>query len=137
MAYITLSMILVALTVSCVSPQTGAVHYIKIGESVSPKTLKAKVGDEVRWVNLGREAVRLDIIGNIEAVVCQRGFGDLGTRIGSTRIASQDFVSLCLGKAGEVKFHVQREDEEPHPIEKRVITAPPGIDHQPEWMAKS
>jgi plastocyanin len=131
MAYITLSMALVVLMVGCASPntpQTGAVHYINIGESVSPKALRAKVGDEVRWVNLGQQAVRLHIIGNMEAVVCQRGFGDLtGRRIVSTRIASQASASLCLGEAGEVKFNVQREDDDPPPTERRFITEPSGI----------
>jgi hypothetical protein len=130
MPRIMVSLMLMALGVSCASlntPQTGVVHYINIGESVSPKALRAKVGDEVRWVNLGRHAVRLHLVGNMEAVMCQRGFGDFITsRIGSIRIAPHDFVSLCLGKAGEVKFHIQREDDEPKAPEKILIT-----DHGP------
>jgi hypothetical protein len=130
MAYITFSMMIVALMMGCASPntpQTGAVHYIHIGESVSPKALRAKVGDEVRWVNLGQQAVRLHIIGNMKTVACQRGFGALtGSKIVSTRIASHDFASLCLGEAGEVQFQVQREDDEPKPMEKRFITEPSG-----------
>jgi hypothetical protein len=131
MTYITLSVALVALMVSCVSPKsppTGVVHYINLGEAVSPTAVRAKVGDEVRWVNRGRQAVRLSIIGNMDAVVCQRGFGDAtGNRLVSARIASQDFASLCLGKAGAVKFSVQREDDESRPMEKRFITNSPGI----------
>jgi hypothetical protein len=133
-------MILMTLTFGCAglnTAQTGAVHYINISESVSPKVLRAKAGDEVRWVNLSRQAVRLHITGNMDAVVSQRGFGNVGgTTIRSTWIASEDFASLCLGKGGEVKFFVQREEDEPRPTEKRVLTEPSGLDRHREWMAR-
>ena len=128
MAYITFSLMIVALMMGCASPhspQRGAIHYINIGESVSPKALRAKVGDEVRWVNLGQQTVRLQIIGNMKTVGCQRGFGALtSSKMVSARIASHDYASLCLGDAGEVKFQIQRENDESKPMEQRVITEP-------------
>jgi plastocyanin len=73
-------------TLGCASPPpfptsslTGAILDVKIGESVNPKEIVAKSGDEVRWVNTTNGSVDIFFVKPLDGVVsCQKGFVSAG-----------------------------------------------------------
>ena len=87
---------------------TGTVRYVQIFDGVKPSTLYARVGDEIRWVNLQSSPVRVGILngGWHGHVACEKGFTRFGTMEDLVEIAPQEYVSLCFGKPGTVQYNV-------------------------------
>jgi hypothetical protein len=87
---------------------TGTVRYVQILDEVKPPTLYARVGDEIRWVNLQSSPVRIGILngGWHGHVACEKGFGSFGSIEDSVVIAPQEYVSLCFGKPATVHYNV-------------------------------
>jgi plastocyanin len=101
------------------SSLTGRVVEVKVGESLTPKEIIAKQGDEVRWVNTTNAFVDIafdQALGDI--VSCQKGFVSTGWGylFGSSepeflviaRLHSSDHVSLCFSTPGTYAYNVRR-----------------------------
>lgn len=81
--------LVVLVTVGCAShppfPEsslTGRIVEVKVGESLTPKEITAKQGDEVKWVNTTSTPMDISFdesLGNI--VSCQKGFVHTGGAI--------------------------------------------------------
>lgn len=86
----------------------GTVRCVQILEEVKPPTLYARVGDEIRWVNLQSSPVRVGILngGWHSDVSCEKGFTRFGTMEDSVEIPPQEYVSLCLGKPATLHYNV-------------------------------
>jgi plastocyanin len=81
--------------------RTGAIHDIRIGESISPAELTVRPGDEVRWVNsrsAGGHIVFTDSLR--DRVSCQHRFSGKD----STRVDPNEYVSLCFSSPGTYKY---------------------------------
>jgi plastocyanin len=102
------------------SSLTGRVVEVKVGESLTPKEIIAKQGDEVRWVNTTNAFVDIafdQALGDI--VSCQKGFVSTGWGylFGSSepeflviaRLHSNDHVSLCFSTPGTYAYNVRRD----------------------------
>jgi len=87
---------------------TGNVRYVEILDEVKPPTLYARVGDEIRWLNLQSSPVRVGILsgGWHGQVTCEKGFTHFGTMEDLVVIASQEYVSLCFAKPATVHYNV-------------------------------
>jgi plastocyanin len=97
--------------------RTGEVKDVVIRENVSPATLTANPGDEIRWVNKRQGDVRVIFLNPVmEMLTCQRNFGGL---VGADRnqytakLKSNDTASLCFRSPTEVKYVVRAESSDP------------------------
>ncbi len=90
--------------------RTGEVRDVHIEANVAPEIVRARPGDEVRWVNHRLAPVKVMLIDTKkDSVSCKRGFSDEGTAV----VAAGQTASICLSKAGEVKYHVRMESPLP------------------------
>ena len=81
--------------------RTGAIHDIRIGESITPAELTVRPGDEVRWVNgrsTGGHIVFTDSLR--DRVSCQNRFSGRD----STKVDLNEYVSLCFSSPGTYKY---------------------------------
>ena len=86
--------------------QTGEVRNINIESTASPERVQARPGDEVRWVNLRKGAVTLILQDTRQdRLACNRGFSEQGIAV----LKANETASICLNKAGEVKYNVRME----------------------------
>ncbi len=115
----------VLVTVGCAShppfPEsslTGTIVEVKVGESITPKEITAKQGDEIRWVNTTSATVDISFEKSLDgAISCQKGFlsEGWGYLFGGSepefliiaRLHSRDHVSLCFSTPGTYTYHVQ------------------------------
>jgi plastocyanin len=81
--------------------RTGAIHDIRIGDTITPAELTARPGDEVRWVN-GRSASGQIVFTTSlrDRVSCQNRF----TGRDSTKVDPNEYVSLCFSSPGTYKY---------------------------------
>ena len=94
------------------STRTGAVHDIRIAEALSPKELRVKRGDEVRWVNMRTDMVKLVFTDPLkEKIVCQNNFtGSAGSFSRApdseyqTQIKANANASLCFREPGSYTY---------------------------------
>jgi len=86
--------------------QTGEVRDINVESTVSPERIQARPGDEVRWINHRKGAVTV-ILQDIKPnrLACNRGFSEEGIAV----LPPSQTVSICLNKAGDVKYNVRME----------------------------
>jgi hypothetical protein len=84
------------------------VHYVQIRETVTPMTLYANVGDEIRWQNLRKEAVKIGLLGNpnLDTVACHKGFSWLGAIQDLVTVKPSEYVSLCFSEPATIRFNV-------------------------------
>ena len=86
--------------------QTGEVRDVNIAATVSPEKVYARPGDEVRWINQRKGSVTLILQDTRQdRLACNRGFSNEGIAV----LAPNQTASLCLNKAGEVKYNVRME----------------------------
>jgi hypothetical protein len=88
--------------------RVGAVRYVEIGTHVTPLTLYAQVGDEIRWQNLSPDPVRVGILDNQwrNHVACEKGFKGFGGMEDFVTIEPQEYVSLCFSRATTIRYNV-------------------------------
>ena len=98
--------------------RTGEVKDVVIRESVSPTTLTANPGDEIRWINKRQGDVRVIFLTPVmEMLSCERNFG--GGIFGANRnqytakLGSNDTASVCFRNSGEMKYVVRAESNDP------------------------
>ena len=95
------------------STRTGKIHDVRIGETLDPKELQVRVGDEVRWVNARNAPVRIVFIDSLQdKVACQKEFA-LKARTTSSKIGANDYSSLCFMLAGSYTYNARMESPVP------------------------
>ena len=97
--------------------RTGDVKDVVIRENVSPATLTANPGDEIRFINKRQGDVKVIFLNPVmEMLTCQRNFGGM---MGADRnqytasLGSNDTASLCFRSPAEVKYVVRAESSDP------------------------
>jgi hypothetical protein len=116
----------ILVTVGCAShppfPQsslTGGVFEVKIGESLTLPVVIAKLGDEVRWVNMSNGPVDISLVQTREDLIsCQQGFAstDLGNLFGSLEyetmviatVLPNESANLCFAIPGKYVYTIRR-----------------------------
>src|SRR4051812_38547657 len=85
--------------------RTGMVKDIVIREDVSPATLTANPGDEIRWINKRQGAARVVFLDPVtEMLSCKRNFGGL---LGENKnqytasLSANDSASLCFKSSSQ------------------------------------
>jgi len=93
--------------------RTGDVKDVVIRNNVSPATMTAKPGDEIRWINNRQGDVRVIFLNPVlEQLTCQRNFGGfMGAERNqyTAKLGTNDTASLCFRSAGEIKYVVRAE----------------------------
>jgi plastocyanin len=105
-----LSLVSIMMMTGCSSvpatTQTGEVRDVQIEAGVAPETIRAKAGDEIRWINHRKGNVTLTLQDTRqERIACNKGFTKEGTAV----IGPNQTASICFNKAGEVKYNVRME----------------------------
>jgi plastocyanin len=99
--------------------RTGEVKDVVIREGVEPASITVNSGDEVRWINKRQGDVRVIFLNPVtENLTCQRNFGGpmgFGTKRNeySAKLGSNETASICFRDAGEVKYVVRAESNDP------------------------
>jgi plastocyanin len=119
----------VLVTVGCAShppfPEsslTGIVSEVRIGESLTPKEITAKQGDEVRWVNSTSGPVDISFVESLDGrVSCQKGFVSAGWGylffsdssqpdfLVVATVHSNEYASLCFSTPGTYAYTMRME----------------------------
>ena len=107
------------------SSLTGSIVEVKIGESLAPKAVVAKQGDELRWVNTIGHPVDISFVDPLNGrVSCQKGFVGAGWGYLFRGIALQpefilvatvhanEYASLCFSTPGTYAYTIKRESKE-------------------------
>ena len=100
------------------SSLTGGLFEVKIGESLTPKVVTAKRGDEVRWVNTTGGPVDIALMqSQDELISCQKGFASPGwgylfqsSELEILLVATvhpNDSASLCFAIPGTYAYTVR------------------------------
>ncbi|HJU05634.1 MAG TPA: hypothetical protein VJ692_10830 [Nitrospiraceae bacterium] len=89
------------------STQTGKIHDVRIGESIEPRELVVRVGDEVRWINARNAPVRVVFVDTLlDRVVCEKDF-KLKPKATWATIRANDYASLCFMMAGSYIYNAR------------------------------
>lgn len=98
--------------------RTGIVKDVVIRENISPATLTANPGDEIRWINKRQGNVRVVFLDPVtEMLTCQRNFG--GFMAGSSKnqytanLSSNDSASACFRNPSQVRYVVRADSNLP------------------------
>jgi plastocyanin len=107
------------------SSLTGNMVEVQIGESLTPKEITAKPGDEVRWVNSTSDPVDISFVEPLDGrVSCQKGFVSAGWGYlfggGSAQpeslvvatVHSSKYASLCFSAPGTYAYTMRKETTE-------------------------
>ena len=91
--------------------RTTAVHDIKLEEKLSADNILVQPGDEVRWINYRKSAMRVEVPGlDTDNLSCQRGFTKWWGSLGDVaRLEANETASLCFKKRGVIDFAVHEE----------------------------
>ena len=104
----------VSIAWGCTMPQTSrtaSIHDVRIDDSISPDNLLVQPGDEVRWINLRKQPVRVDIPTlKSEDLACSRGFTNLfGVLKETAELGPNETASLCFKKPAVINYNVRSE----------------------------
>jgi plastocyanin len=112
--------------------RTSTVHDIKIEMELGPETLAVAPGDEVRWVNLRKSWVLVQIPNlNVDDLICQDGFTNwLGQIKESIKVKPDRTASLCFKKPAVVLYNVRADTALPGG--KRVLSGSVKVGKLPE-----
>jgi plastocyanin len=89
--------------------RTGAIHEVRIEDTLSQPNLTAEVGDEIRWVNVRTEPVSIEFTPeSVQSLSCNRGFSNIfGSSKDEAEVDPGESVSLCFSKNGVYKYNVR------------------------------
>ena len=97
--------------------RTGEVKDVVIQDTVSPTSVMAKPGDEIRWINKRQADVQVIVISPLrEQLTCQRNFWEM---MGADRnqytanVERNDTAAVCFGDPTELKYVVRTEWTDP------------------------
>jgi plastocyanin len=93
------------------SSRTGKVYEVVIQEGeISPRDVRVRPGDEVRFVNQRLEPVWVFFFRDTpDELACQRGFSYFWGTEESAKIRPNESASVCFSRPGAVGFSVQME----------------------------
>lgn len=111
--YVILCMIALCIWAACghdPSMSSGtAVRTVEISDVVKPAVLYVGVGDEVRWMNLRTNPVRMGFLSTraLEKLGCEKGVTDLFGQVRDVvTIPSGGSISLCFLQSGDLHYNV-------------------------------
>jgi plastocyanin len=106
--------------------RTGKVVEVTISDSLTPKEITLKQGDELRWVNTTSDLVHISFVEPLDGgrISCQKGFVSAGWGYLFRGIASQQdflvvatvhgnhYASLCFSSPGTYAYTMTRDTTE-------------------------
>lgn len=89
--------------------RTGAIHELKIEETLSNANLKVQIGDEIRWVNYRTGSATIEFTPEtVHSFGCTYGFADaFGRPKAFASLRAGESASLCFSKSGIYKYNVR------------------------------
>lgn len=97
--------------------RTGEVKDIVIKQTVSPVTVAANPGDEIRWINKREDDVEVTFLTPMmDRLTCQRNFGAIMREDGnhySARIEANDTAGMCFRDPIRFAYVVKAESSDP------------------------
>jgi hypothetical protein len=89
--------------------RTSVVHDVRIDAALSPDNLLAQPNDEIRFVNLRKEEVQVEIANLKSAdLACERGFTNIMGSLGEfVQLKSNGSASLCFKNPTVVNYVVR------------------------------
>jgi plastocyanin len=95
--------------------RTGRVHDIKIAaDQVTPKKITAQPGDEIRWVNHRNAPVSITFTDPLDQKLnCERHFAQMTGLGHATKIAPNEYASLCFASPGILTYMARMEANVP------------------------
>ena len=89
--------------------RTQSVHDIRIENELVPAEISVNVGDEVRWVNMRRDRVTVQIPDlKKKDLLCESGFSKwTGAFQEAVSLKPHQSVALCFKQSGAVRFNVR------------------------------
>ena len=115
------------LTLACASHKhfpesslTGGVFEVKIDNSLTPQSVTAKRGDEVRWINMSNASLDVSVVQTREELIsCQKGFAstNLGYLFGTSEyenivmatVRPNESASLCFAIRGKYVYTLRKD----------------------------
>ena len=102
------------------SSLTGGVYELRIDNSMTPQSVTAKRGDELRWVNMSSAAMDVSVVQTREELIsCQKGFAstNLGYLFGTSEyenivmatVRPNESASLCFALPGKYVYTVRKD----------------------------
>ena len=96
--------------------RTGEVKDVVIQDTVSPISIMARPGDEIRWINKRQTDVQVIVIGPLtEQLTCRRNFKEM---MGSDRnqysanVERNDTAGVCFRDPTELRYVVKTDSGE-------------------------
>ena len=91
--------------------RTASINDVKIEDRVSPDNLLVQPGDEVRWINLRKMPVTVDIPAiKSEDLACNRGFTNfMGALKETAELGPNETASLCFKYPTVINYNVRSE----------------------------
>jgi hypothetical protein len=106
-------LVIMGLLAACSLPatsRTGTVHEVIISDTLHPRDLEVRPGDEVRWTNRGSAPVWMYFENDLpNELSCERGFSYYYGTEEFAKIEPGQSVSLCFGRQETVGYSVQRQ----------------------------
>ena len=107
--------------------RTGEVKDVVIQETVSPTSVMAKPGDEIRWINKRQTDVKVIVISPLsEQLTCQRNFWrmmDADRHQYTANVERNDTAAVCFRDPAELEYMVGNLSEE-HSFSGTITIAP-------------
>jgi plastocyanin len=115
------------LTLACASHKhfpesslTGGVFEVKIDNSLTPQSVTARRGDEVKWINMSHAPVDVSVVQTREELIsCQKGFAstNLGYLFGTSEyenivmatVRPNESASLCFAISGKYVYTLRKD----------------------------
>jgi plastocyanin len=95
------------------STRTGKIYDVRIGESIEPRELEVRVGDEVRWINSRNAPVRIVFVDTLQdKILCEKDF-KLRSMTTQATIRPNDYASLCFMMAGSYIYNARMQSPVP------------------------
>jgi len=93
------------------SSRTAVIHDVKVEEKLSPEIIRVQPGDEVRWVNMRKLQVQVEVpTVTSDDLSCQRGFTNwMGSFRDIARLKPHETVAVCFKKPGTFNYTVRAE----------------------------
>ena len=97
------------------STQTGRIADVRIGDSLNPKEIEVRHGDEVRFVNARSAPIKVEFVESLkDSIACQNGFvtsrfSEEGRNINITTIKPDKYASLCFLSPGVYHYTARME----------------------------
>ena len=97
--------------------RTGEVKDVVIQDTVSPTSVMAKPGDEIRWINKRQADVQVIVISPVseQLLTCQRNFwGMMGADRNqyTAKVERNDTAAVCFRDPTELKYVVRTESSD-------------------------